>query len=55
MSTDVKDELELTNIDIANKKLIVDTMLTIKKLAWFEATIMLGAIGIGIAIAKVFL
>ncbi len=52
---DIKLRLEITNIELANKKLLEDIALTSKKNATYALTFALGIFAIGIGFAKLFL
>ena len=52
---DIKIRLEITNIELSNKKLLEDTRLLEKKNATYMITMILAVFAVGIAFAKLFL
>jgi len=55
MTHDEEIKLEITNIDLANKKLLQDTVLLAKKNATYTLIIAPAIFALGIAFAKLFL
>ncbi len=52
---EIKIKLEISNIELTNKKLMQDTALLEKKNATYMFTIILAVFAIGIGFAKLFL
>ena len=51
----IKIALEIQHLDLANKKLIADTITANKKNTWYELTIILAVVAVAVTLTKLFL